>query len=230
MKLEKFFTDLFDALSFSRSEIDTFATDHLPKLKNNNPNNIYNSIITATETKLAAYKATMVDASDSLSVQMGSTDTKNKAKTDLLAFISRKEGVLKDIFYNNKPGYIEFYPRGVMEYNDAGLEELAKLAARYKTATNKYVAELGAAFKTESVALADAYINSRGAQVGKKATNNDGNITLNDERKALTKQLTINVHTIAANNIDNATAVNTYFNEGLLYNDITTKAVVMPTT
>ena len=231
MKLDKLFTDLFDAPSFSRDEIDTFATDHLAKLNNNNPSAIYTAVIAATTTKLQAFKDNLVGASGSLGVQMGSTNTKNVAKEALLAFVSRKAKALSDIFYNNKPAYIEFYPRGLDEYNHAGLEELATLAGRYKTATAKYVVPLGAGFKTEADVLMDAYINSRAVQVGKKGTANDGNITVNAVRKALTIQLTVNVHTIAINNVDNLTAITTYFNESLLYNEVATikVAVVVPT-
>lgn len=42
-------------------------------------------------------------------------------------------------------------------------------------------------------------------------------------------QLIQNVHLIASNNVDNATAVTAYFTENLLYNNVTTKpAVVTP--
>ncbi|MDI9363563.1 MAG: hypothetical protein QM541_01335 [Flavobacterium sp.] len=227
MKLDKHFVDLFDGSGFSRNEITIFATDHLAKLKNNNSSNIYAAIITATEAKLKAFKDTRVETSSTENIKLGSTDTKNTAKDNFLAFVRRKKGTLKDIFYQNKPAYLEFYPQDLQEYNEASLEDLVLLAQRCKTVTAKYVTHLGAAFKTEMDMLADAYISSRGTQVSNKGLATDVNLATNAQRKALTVQLTQNVHTIAANNVDNAEALNTYFTESLLYNDVSTKQ--MPT-
>lgn len=217
MTLKKLFVDMFDKPELSNNEIVDFATSHVASLQKDTSGK-YTTIATTTDGKLSAYKAALLNSSASSGVQKSSTATKAAAKKELLDFIRVKEGVVKDVFRKQPAVIIEFYPKGLQEYNKCKIGDWEKLANRYLDTAKKYAAKVGADFVTEATALVINFIEGRSQQVGDISDNTSNAKAIYAFRKPLTVQLSQNVYTIASDNIDNPAASAIFFDESLLYN------------
>ncbi len=216
MNYARFTKNLFASDTFSRNEINLFTVDFLSRL-----NTMQNSVLpTADKNLLISLHQDFVTSYGELStnsaVQKGGTMSRQDAYDAIIAFISREEGAIKSKFGKNTPIYTEFYPQGINEYRTATVEGIKVLLFRYSATADKYKALLSTDFVRNLGTLQTNYIDARDTQVSSKSSRKSAQTELQKNRKALTEHLTKCVLIIAANNIGNEDAFNSYFNFGLL--------------
>jgi hypothetical protein len=216
MKYQTLITDKFKSNDFSRNELDLFAAKLIANAQNNS-----NSVLPKAEESLLVtahqnFKANKSTLTTESGLNKGGTITREDAYDDALDFIRRKEGLIKDTFGKGTAEYVNFYPQGLTEYNQATVEGMKDLLARFVTIGKKHVGELGQPFVDQATALQDAYANARDSQVEGQSTNKSAQTILRESRKVLTMQLTRCLHLIAAYTIENPLAYNSYFDWDLL--------------
>ncbi|MES2382177.1 MAG: hypothetical protein V4538_14115 [Bacteroidota bacterium] len=216
LKLTK---NLFGSQTFSRNELNLFATDLISRLTT-----MQNSVLpTADKTLLVTLHQDFVNTYGTLAmssaVQKGGTISRQDAYDAILEFIGREEGAIKAKFGKNTPIYTEFYPQGLREYYGATVEGIKVLLYRYSATAAKYTAQLSADFVRNLTTLQTAYVDARETQVSSKSSKKSSQTEMQKNRKALTEHLTTCVLLIAARTIGNEAAFNSYFNFGLLLVD-----------
>ena len=216
MEFEKIVYDLFDRVHFNRNQINALGMHHVSALETL-PNPPLSAIqIAATKTCFQAFQASLGLLATKGAQQVGGTITREEAGEIVLAFISRKEGLIKSYFGKKSAAYAEFYPQGISEYNEATVEGLIAKLERYATAAVRYKTQLGEAFVNELEGLRTQYSEVRHDQSAGIALNKDAQAQVREARKALTLQLTRNVLVIAAACLENPDAFARWFNFGLL--------------
>jgi len=149
---------------------------------------------------------------------------KKQAKTMLLndlikeikKYISRKGGVISDIFHTESPSYQEFFPYGKSEYAKASKKNIQVLVERFRDACVAHQSELG----DEIVEKMNAYVQTL-ADTKTKQNNNISDVKdkiseLEEARKALAKQMFINMLTLTIKHIDNTEYVSNYYDTNML--------------
>lgn len=219
MNFAKLTDDLFDRQHYSRNELNLFAGHHVSALESLPNLPMPASMVSATKASYTAYQASLGLLATKGAQQVGGTITREDAKEEVIAFISRKEGLVKSHFGKKSAAYAEFYPQGVSEYATATVEGLLALLERYYAIADKYKAIVGEAFVGEFDQLRLQYAEVRQSQSTGITLNKDAQAQVREARKALTLQLTRNVLTIAAACIESPDAFGRWFNFGLLEAD-----------
>lgn len=219
MKYAKLTKNLFRSKELSRNEINLFTVDLISRL-----NTLQNSVLPEADKNLLIalhhdFANTYGELATHHAVQKGGTISRQEAYDAVLAFIAKEEGTIKSTFGKKSPAYTEFYPQGLTEYYGATVEGIKILLFSYSEAAAKYATKLPADFISTLTTLQTAYIHARDIQVSSKSNKKSAETALQQNRKALTKHLSKCVLIIAAHNIDNEAAFNSYFNFGLLRAD-----------
>ena len=216
MRFQTLINDKFKDTEFSRNELDSFASKLIANAQKN-PNSVLpkpeEAILVTNHKK---FKDNLGTLSTDSALNKGGTITRQDAYDDIIDFIRRKEGLIKDTFGKGSAAYINFYPQGITEYNKSTVEGMKDLMVRYVNVATKFKTELGQPFIDQVIALQNAYTNARDEQVDGQSTNKSSQTMLRESRKALTLQLTRCLLLIAADTIENPEAYNSYFNWELL--------------
>ena len=217
IQLEDIFQNFFADEKITTERLKAFAQDNVSRLTANNPGSVYNSIITATNTRITELDTAITARASDAGAQTGSVFTKDAARAAFQDYISRKEGLVKSTFGKPSAQYNEFFPQGLSAFHKATDEEFLNLAQTAVEKATTYETELGATFKTELTALFNAYKDALEATIDSKGETSDAQT---DERLAtynLQIQLVTNVHTVALQNIEQGELALTYFNQSLLF-------------
>ena len=117
--LMKYFRILFLSARISRERLKIFAESHLQRLTANNPGNIFAPLIAALQIALDDYNKDVVDIS-TVGAQLKSlTQSANDAQAAVLNKIRELEPYITYTYRNDRPVYLQFYPSGLEEYNQA---------------------------------------------------------------------------------------------------------------
>ncbi|MGB4775695.1 MAG: hypothetical protein WBP45_11010 [Daejeonella sp.] len=216
MKFERLTRDLFNSSHYSRNELNLFTSDFIGRYKKTKNPVPLTPQMSMLETAYQKFKDGLGELSSKSAFQKGGTISKQDAYDDALDFIRTHEGTVKSIFKKGSAAYVEFYPQGLTQFNQATVEGMKVLLTGYAATADKYKAKLGAAFITELTDLQTAYTNARDEQVEKKTDKSTTQSRLRESRKELTLLLTQCVLGIAMNTLENAEAFNSYFNFSLL--------------
>jgi hypothetical protein len=216
MNAQNLITDKFKSAEFSRNELDLFTIDLISKIQKKTNAVLPKSEETLLVTCYQNFKSGLGQVATDSAVKKAGTITKEDAFDEVIDFIRRKEGVIKDLFPKGSPTYTEFYPAGLTEYNKAGVEGIKNLLVRYMAAAQKHKAALSPQFITDLTALENLYKDARDEQVDKISTNKSSITLVREARKALTMQLTRCLLQIASYTIENPEEFNSYFNFSLL--------------
>ncbi len=162
--LEIFFENHFDTKEISDDNMDIFTQDHIERLKTNNPDNKYDTLVADTEKKYGDYYGAKTSESTIEAQREAATvDVENHAK-GFLGLVSMKEGIIRGTWGINSSIYQEFYPHGITEYNRATRATLNDLMDRYLAAATKYTAELPANFIESFTTVINDYKTARTLQ------------------------------------------------------------------
>ena len=217
INLEILFKDLFDGEKITNERLGTFGFDHLAKLTANNPGSVFNSLITATQTKLVAFSNAYQLKGSNIGDQKGSTNVKNDARKAFTQYIREQEGGIRTKFGKTSAAYMQFFPDGLSAFNKATDSGYYVLVNNIVARANQYIADLGVPFRDAVVALATAYGDAELAQNNEKGDVSNARDGLLTERSDLTLQLTTNVLTIALQFLGQPEKERIYFNTSLLF-------------
>lgn len=214
--LSTFFKNHFDSRLISDSKLLKFVQIHLGRLTQNNPGNIYDTIIAETNLVYNDYLNSLTTKASKTAIKEGKTVGKNQAVTAFKKFVSRYEGFIRAEWGVKLGEYQEFYPHGIYEYTRGTLANIEKLIDRYLSAATTHQAVLGAEFVTNVTNLRDDYMNARKSQLSSIGVVAGKKSDKKAKRTAVEKQLMKNLHTIAANNVGKTSIVRTYFDQSFM--------------
>ena len=213
INLETFFRNHFDTQFISDDKMDLFSQDHIARLKTNNPENIYDPVITNTERAYDDYFSSKTSESVSAAQKEAATINVEKYAKEFADLISMKEGIIRGTWGKESAQYQEFYPHGITEYTKAIRATMNELMDRYLQAATKYAAELPANFIDLFTAIINNYKTSRDLQLGKMGNVAGDKLETAQNRDILETQLMSNVLVIANNNIGNTDVMKVYFTQ-----------------
>jgi len=219
IKLETFFNNPFDTNRVSDDNIDLFAQDHLARLKTNNPNHLYDSLITTTETVYQTYYSSKVNESVQLAKRKAATINVNNYSTEFIQLASQKEGFIRAIWGKDSAEYQEFYPLGRKEYHRINRANSSELMERYLHTANKHKENLPAGFVDAFATIISAYQDSRRDQLRLMGNISGSKNKTAETRQLLEKQIMYNLHIIASENIGNPKIVKVYFTQNYVENN-----------
>ena len=216
-KFESLTQNPLDGIMVSASRRIEFANIFLQRMIGSNPNNIYDAIITATQSCLDAYKGNLSEAKLKEAIRISYTAELNDTADLFHQTNSRFEGYITSLYSRGNSKYLVYFPLGLSEYNKANqantvilMDRLIQLNRDNQTdlKTTEYL-DLYTGFKSR-------YANAFSVQ--KQA---DGIITNSRPAKdmlwlALKKQLFKNMVFIVYNNIDNPRVMLAYIEPSLL--------------
>ena len=213
INLEVFFSNHFNTERISDDKMDLFAQDHIARLKANNPGNIYDPVITNTESAYNGYFSSKTKESVSAAQKEAATVNVEKYAKEFIDLASMKEGIIRGTWGKESSQYQEFYPHGITEYTKATRASMNELMDRYLQAATNYAAELPANFIDTFTLLINNYKTSRDLQLGKMGNVAGDKLETAQNRDILETQLMSNVLVIANNNIGNMDVMKVYFTQ-----------------
>lgn len=214
--LRSYFKVIFDSARISDDNLRKFAEIHLQRLSADNPGGIFTALIGATTAAYQAYFGAIVDEATRAAIQKAMTLRMNDVLDDFLEAVRRQEGRIRAEYGKESAEYAEFYPQGVMEYNEASLANIEGLMLRYAQAAERHLAQLGQTFVDTFQDFHAAFRAARSAQllaIGEvKAEKTDTRVS----RDALEDQLMDNLFTLAMRFKRDADAGMAYFDQSFL--------------
>ena len=210
----------------SNDNFNKFSTTHIERLKVNIPETtnmiygvpvatIFNSMISDTELKFNAWKASIDTGATEKAEKEGKTIDVNSSFKNFKSFISLKAGVIADKYHKNPAIFEEFYPQGAEEYSKASKAKADKIFKRFITALDKNKADFDAAVLTEANAMYDVYTTLRKVQLQKIGKVKDESSTASVQRDELSLQLYKNLLTLLLINADMPEKTAIYFDESM---------------
>ena len=204
-----------------------FSTTHIERLKANIPETadmiygipvpaIFNIMISDTELKFNAWKASIDIGATEKAEKEGKTIDVNSSFKNFKSFISLKAGVIADKYHKNPAIFEEFYPQGAEEYSKSSKAKADKIFKRFITALDKNKADFDAAIITEANAMYDEYTTLRKVQLQKIGKVKDESSTASVQRDELSLQLYKNLLTLLLINADMPEKAAVYFDESIL--------------
>lgn len=215
--LKTFFEDIFNDPAITDERLISYTNDHIARMVANNPGSVFASIIAASNGAVETLGVALIAKGGNIGDRIAKTGTKNQARKNFTAFIRQQEGTIKGKYGELSEPYKEFFPFGLTPFSKATDLQYGLLVANIVNRATQYVADLGAPFLADATALADAYNSAEDEQTTEKGEVSNSTSTASVERADLTKQLTINVLTIALQFILQPEKAEVYFDTSLLF-------------
>lgn len=215
---EKLIENLFDDKNLSDTNLRVFTEDHLARLSlpDNNPGGIYAAIIAQTNAKYTAFFGRMSNELAKKAISEGLTIATQNAKEAVIDFLRKMQNLVKYQIGEDSGTYQEFYPLGMTEYITAKIGELKPLLARFVAAANAHLLATHPLEVSELITKINTFEAARTAQQTAFAQIGQLKTGRRADRIALTLQLTVNLHTIAINNLQNPDHFRNYYNPSYL--------------
>ncbi|MEI6184254.1 MAG: hypothetical protein WCP65_01920 [Bacteroidota bacterium] len=215
---DRFFGNLFDNIHITPSRLTSFSNYTLARLKKTNPNNVFDDIIallTPLDNQFST-EATTLDTSQN--IQKGQTNLVDEFTTNFKHSISELEGVIAYAIGGKKQvGFIEFFPNGLTEYNNANRKEMSLLINRLDILADKYSKELGSNITAELKGFKTDWDTVYEEQGTAKADVSKNRSEKSFTRTALEIALMKAIHTVGLEFTDNIDVCSSIFNFNLLY-------------
>ncbi len=216
INLKTFFINHFDTKAISDDTMKELTQKHLVSMSENNPGNIYDTLITDTTQVYTNYFGAMTDEATKIAIKEGKTVTMNVKLTEFKDFVSQQEGLIRSKWGVKSAEYQEFYPQGITEYLQATLASIEQIMVRYINAATTYQLDLGAPFVTDVTTLSDEFIAARQSQISLMAIVEGKKSETSVKRDVVEIQLMKNLLIIASNNVGDETKVEDYFDQSLI--------------
>ncbi|GAA5482344.1 hypothetical protein [Haloferula sargassicola] len=217
MNIQRFFQNHLDNPEISSEELRQFAEDHLGKLRAlpDLPAPL-TALLAPTDAAFQAFDEALSARTILQATQSGGTITKDEALELFRTTVRQREGRIRDKFAKASGPYVEFYPRGLSEYNKPRLGQVPGLLDRLIAAAEKYQAQLGPELLAEFTALKATFSNAREGQVDAKGELAQARANLAAARGVLELQLGANILTIALHHLGHPERAADYFDQSLL--------------
>ena len=118
------FGNIFDDECITTPRLTNFAEDAYSRLLSQNENQEYDVQLAQLRVAIDELKTKISKVDVDLAIQYGDTLTVDRLIADFKRVMQEKEGVIADALGGfDSVGYIEFYPKREVEYNQATKEE-----------------------------------------------------------------------------------------------------------
>jgi hypothetical protein len=215
---EKTFGNPFDDKNIIPNNFGRFADDSIAKLKQNNTDGAYTTIIEALETKMQPFRIELSEIDTTLNVQVGKTSTVDEFIVVFKTYMSTNYVFVAAALGGEKtPAFGEFYPNGKTEYSQITKTKAPTLMARLKTVGEKYKVQLGTKISTDLQAFQDQYETLRSEQLQGKAAVKTNRADRSVARRAVEIELIKTIHHIAEKFPADVAQCMVYFDFNLLY-------------
>ena len=223
MNLTRFFKNPFLDKEISIGELRNFAEHHMKALSTNNPGGIYSTILALVTSKYIAYFGTISDSDVEEGVRQALTKSVDNIIRDFKAAVSQHSGAVYSKFGKDAPQVQEFFPKGLTEYSNMTKEQAPVFFKRIAEAFTKYEPELGNDLAKLFNDFRSSYDITRGDQVTQKAEVTEKSAQRQVDKESLADQLFSNLLTIANNNRNKPEALNDYFDQQLIKEDVSSE-------
>jgi len=194
----------------------TYGKDHEVRIIHYNTAGQYDDMLAATSAALQTWTNELNIEDFTKGVKKGKTGTVDTFFVDFKADMTVNEKTIGSQFGPSTETYIEFFPKGLNEYSIANKTTIETLLSRLKSAVTAHSTSFQPAFVTKLQGYSTIYENIRNLQLGKKEDVKDFILTTDELRAKLEKQITINIHTLAIEYIDEPEKAAAFFNQSLL--------------
>lgn len=216
LNLQTYFKNPFDTNRISDDNLRKFSEDHVQRTTANNGSGIYTTILTPTIPLVTTF-ASAIDAENLKGgIQKGSTLEVNKIIEKFQKAVRRREGAVRSAFDDNSSQYMEFFPLGLTEYNEATMANIVTLMTRMKDRTNHYRDDLGLAIATEFADLLDEYEAQRTGQLLTFGQLEGLRTATATAREALVEQLGQNLLFIAGKNLNHPDRLDDFMDQSIV--------------
>ncbi len=205
-----------DPEEISFAELKKFSEDHLARLRANNASHEFDSLIAATTTVYDAYFGGISSTDTGAAEREELTGDMDLAFEAFKALVSRREGTVRGEFGRHSAKYQAFFPHGMSEYANADLADAQMLMDRLVSAADANKARLGQGVLDEFTAARTAFQEARDAQLEQKGVVSDSRTDLRAARKALERQLTLNLLTLAIKFLGDPDAGLAFFDQSII--------------
>lgn len=214
--LKTFFKNHFDTNRISDDNLNKFGKDHVQRITANNPDGIYTAMINATTPLVTAFGSAIIAEGIKGGVQKGSTFDVDKIIDKFLVAVRRREGAVRSAFGVDSSKYLEFFPQGLTEYNEATKANIDALMARMKDRTNQYKDDLGSAIVAEFADLYEEYETDRTKQLLTFGQVEGLRTATASARAALVRQLGENLLFIAWKNLGHPDRLDDFMDQSII--------------
>ena len=156
----------FDAERISEDNFGKIALANLERLKTNNQDGQFTNLIDATQPLYDIYKTSISAEVFEIALREGKTITVDEAIKGIKHYVSRKEGVIADVFDGKPEIYEQFFPQGLTEYSHASKKNIDMLFKRFADTAAAYTAELGDELAEDALTMYNNYVSLRESQLG----------------------------------------------------------------
>lgn len=195
----------------SEANFDKIVDTNIQRLTANNQGGTYTQMINDTTPLLQQWRTAITTEAIEKALREGRTISVNDAVKIIKAYISRKRGVIMDVFANGTPEYEQFYPNGALEYTDANLGNLRTLTERWIASANSIANPQFPIMGGELQVFLNAFIAARAAQLlsAGEVIENDSDSDI--ARAAVAKQVFKNLLGLLIIHIDDTQRVIDFF-------------------
>ena len=215
---EKLFGNPFDGKEIIPQRLLQFAKDHLKRLVKANVAKQYDALIALVTAKITDLTDNLNDLDVNKTVQRSQTQTVDQVTTAFQGSMSSLDGVIARAIGGKTAGaYLEFYPHGITEYDQATRVTMPTLLNRIQKASTKYNKALAPDVVAELQGHVTSWNGSRDIQEDAKievVTNiTDKPVAVLNMQLALVQSM----HTIGALYPADSITCGSFFNYSLLY-------------
>lgn len=215
---QKLFRNYFDDVHIIPSRLGNFASDVLNHLIAANTSSQYNALISLLQPVLNKYLAEQDNVDTSLNIQKGATLTNNQVIAQFKTTMSTEEPfVARALGGKDTSAYLQFYPRGLSDYNKPSKTSMPVLTNRVNVAATANAAALGATLTATLQAFEASWASSRNSQQQQMGTVDDNRSGRSDAGNALALALITVIHSIGAMFPGNVKECSAIFNFNLLF-------------
>ena len=217
VNLIRFETNPFDdERGISYPNFQQIASDHLNRLQNNNPGGVFDGVITATQLVYTQFNIVFGSKTVEEALKKGATIDRSLNVDSLLESGRKLEQQVSFLFGKGSSKYVSFFPTGLTELNNASKGDWPTILNRIKVATATNTVALGGTVAADWEAFETTYLAANSGQAGKKGTVDQLRSLLLVDRKAVARQMFINLHTIIIQFIDTPGALTGYFDQSIV--------------
>jgi len=214
--LESFLRNPLEDDKISEANFRQMGFDHNSRMQSNNAGGLLTARAAATDIAFKQYDAVYGSKTVEEAIKKGATFGLRGYTTLALTETRQLEKLVALKFGNPSKVYLQFFPKGLTEFNNAGKGEWPQLLIRLKTATETHKIILDAATAKKFADLQTGYGTAEGDQVGSKGSVDDFRNLLAQKRQILAFEMFTNLLTICLLNIGNPAAIKTYFDQTIV--------------
>lgn len=205
-----------DEENISMANFQEFMSDHFDRMVGLNPDDKLTPIITASQPVFNQFKIVFGSKSVEEALKKGATIGFVENVGQLLKAARKLEKRVAHLYDVGSPTYVAFFPLGLNELNHAGKGEWPLILKRLAVATDTHSTELEGTLAADWAEWNSKYLATESYQVGKKGTVDRLRSQLRIDRKAVARQLFINLLTIALLFVDAPGKVTAYFDQTIV--------------